>query len=59
MSPTSRPASAAAGHVLAPLDIVLVRTGRDAFYAVALTTSPAAPPSPRTRPAGCSTAACA
>jgi kynurenine formamidase len=29
----ARAALAAAGHELAPLDIVLVRTGRDAFYA--------------------------
>ena len=28
-----RPSSARIGHALAPLDIVLVRTGRDAFYA--------------------------
>ena len=31
--PEAQAALAAAGHTLAPLDIVLVRTGRDAFYA--------------------------
>jgi len=33
MADEARSALAAAGHELAPLDIVLVRTGRDAFYA--------------------------
>ena len=45
------------GHELAPLDIVLIRTGRDAVYGSSSTWARARASRPRRR-AGCSTAAC-